>query len=189
MWNWMQAVTSMADASCLVMWRRRGLAGACMLIGAVLLATACTAKEDLVGLSGLPYNYDDRSIVSVRVNGRGVGGGMDAAERGGVKGGGQTCCFRLPRGARDAEVQIQYANGEVLDTTAVIEQPWPPLTSLGIIHVLPGLQGPKVIIEITPGQSFPRRDLMEEALDDASLERVVDYGGPLRDGPFEYMDD
>lgn len=184
--NWMRAVVSVNEW--LGALRKAGgvLASTGVLAGGLLLLGACTPKEDLVGLSGLPYNYDNRSIISVRVNGRGVGGGMDAAQRGGVKGGGQTCCFRLPRGAQTADVQIQYADGEILETVATIEQPWPPLTSLAMIHVLPGSGGPKVIIEITPGQSFARRDLLDRALLDAALTRETDYGGPLRDGPFEY---
>ena len=166
----------------------RFLASTGAIAGGLLLLSACTPKEDLVGLSGLPYNYDNRSIISVRVNGRGVGGGMDAAQRGGVSGGGQTCCFRLPRGAHSAEVQIHYADGEVFETAATIEQPWPPMTSLGIVHVLPGRDEPRVIIEITPGQRFPRLDLMAQSLRSSDLEIEVEYTGPLREGPFKYSD-
>lgn len=149
----------------------------------------CAVGDDTVGLSGLLYNYDEHGISSVRVDGKGVSGWADGARRGAVTGGGQACCFRLRRGAREVPVSIRYFDGNEIDLVAEIEQPWPPMTSLGIVHVLPGADGPKVIIEITPGQRFPRSDLMTQALAAAGLDLEIDYEGPLRSGPFTYSDD
>lgn len=163
---------------------RGGIAIAVMILTS--LVSACSHGSDLVGLSGRPYNYDDRSIAAVQVNGHRVGGGMDAAQPGYARSGGQSCCLRLPRYATHADVVIQYADGEDLELVAEVEQPWPPMTSLAIVHVLPG---PKVMIEITPGQGFARRDLMLAALHELGIEPEANEEGLFREGPFEYMKD
>lgn len=171
-------------------WRGLRLTTTQLVLGVALSgAVGCSAATETVSLSGLLYNYDDRGIASVRVNGRGVSGWAHGAEPGAVKSGGQTCCFPMELGATAASVEIEYLDGGEVSLLAEVEQPWPPLTSLALIHVLPGSDVPRVVIEITPGQRFPRSDLMLEALNRVGLERRAEHRGPLRDGPFQYAGD
>lgn len=172
------------------LWRDLRLTARQLALGVVLSgAVGCAAGTDTVSLSGSLYNYDERGIASVRVNGRGVSGWAHGAEPGAVKSGGQTCCFPMELGATAATVEIEYLDGGEVSLLAEVEQPWPPLTSLALIHVLPGREAPRVVIEITPGQRFPRSDLMLEALNQAGLEPRAEHRGPLRDGPFQYAGD
>ena len=143
-------------------------------ITATLLATlsACSAvKPQQVSLTGIVYNYSEDAIVFVRINGQGVGRASEA-KPGDVMGGGRMCCFELPVGAKQVEVQVKPAGLDPYTTTATIEKWWPDLAHYGVVHVLPGR---KVVMEIIPSGPLPRKDLLEAQQRALGLEEKVNF--------------
>ena len=114
-------------------------------------------RAQQVSLTGIVYNYSEDALVYVRVNGQGVGRASDA-KPGGVMGGGGMCCFELPVGAKQVDVQVKPAGLDPYTTTATIEKWWPDLAHYGVVHVLPGH---KVVMQVTPSAPSPRKDLLE----------------------------
>jgi acylphosphatase len=157
------------------------------LLAILLLASinACGAKEARkIGVSGVPYNYSDQTVLAVRVNGQSVSLVMKAVKPGGVSGGGVICCIDLPDGATDAQVEVDLGDSKYV-TQAKIERWWPDLASYAVIHVLPGRT---VVIEVRSVDTWPRKDLLEQQLRLNGIKRAVTFNGPMNIGPMERTD-
>jgi hypothetical protein len=108
-------------------------------------------------MTGIVYNYTDKAVAAVRVNGRNVSAVMDAVKPGGVSGGAGACCTEIAEGAGEAEVEVELADSKYT-ARAKIEKWWPDLAHYAVVHVLPGK---KVVMQITPSFPAPRKDLLE----------------------------
>jgi hypothetical protein len=136
------------------------------------------------GLTAITYNYSDEVIVSVRVDGRLAGTGMEAAKPGGLTSSGSRCCISLDPWAATVAVEIKPALVDAYMVEGIVEQPWPTGANSVIVHVLPGR---KVVIEATLGaHNWPRKDLLEARLKDLGIEKEVEYGGAMNDGRNTY---
>ena len=111
-----------------------------------------------MSLTGMVYNYSQEGYAWVKVNGVTAGSVLKKVAPGGVSGGASICCFELPVGATQVEVQVEPSIGEGFTTTATIEKWWPDLAHYGVVHILPGR---KVVMEVTPSAPLPRKDLLE----------------------------
>jgi len=147
----------------------------------------CNAKEPVLvnGLTGIVYNYSQEGYVSVRINGKSISSAATKVEPGGVSSGGFVCCFQLPVGAKEIEVELEPSLTDGFKTTAKIEKWWPDLAHYGVVHILPGR---KVVIEVRSVYTWPRKDLMEKQLKLLGIKPVVNYTGPMNDGPVERTD-
>jgi hypothetical protein len=161
--------------------------GKAALYGAVvaLCLAVCQAKEPAtVSLSGIVYNYSQDALVAVYIGGKDIGS-MDEVEPGGVSGGGVKCCFNLPVNAKDVEVEVRLPKGERYKTNAQIEKWWPDLAHYGVVHILPGR---KVVMEVGSVHTWPRRDLLDGQLKAIGMKKVINYSGPMNEGPMERTD-
>lgn len=149
-----------------------------------LAITACEAKEpEMVGgLSGMVYNYSQDWIATVKINGKGVGSHSDEAKIGGVEGGGIVCCTEISPTQERVNVTVKTDKGEYT-TLGVVELPFPDLMHYLIVHVLPGR---KIVIEVTPGDTFPRKDLLDAQIKALRLKKEHEYTGPMRTERPEY---
>ena len=150
----------------------------------IFLGSACTAKEpEMVGLTGIVYNYSPDSIASVRINGKGAGSTITKANNGEVMGGSGVCCFEIPSGTNEAEVIVLSSGGEY-KVTATIEKWWPDLAHYGVVHILPGR---KVVMQVTPSWPAPRKDLLEKRQQELGLQKKVLFD-VWSAGPIERID-
>jgi hypothetical protein len=149
------------------------------------MINACGAKEPRkIGVSSVPYNYSDQTVLAVRVNGQSVSLLMKAVKPGGVSGGGVICCIDLPEGATDAQVEVDVGDSKYV-AQARIERWWPDLANYAVIHVLPGRT---VVIEIRSVDTWPRKDLLEQQLQLNGINKAVTFTGPMNIGPMERTD-
>jgi hypothetical protein len=170
----------------------------CVVLINAFVLTACSAKnpEMVSGLSVEVLNYSQEAIISVKINGTPIGGSSDMAKIGGVMGGGSSCCSgeisSIKPTANVTVESVRYANGkngkiinETYTTQAVVELPFPPpeLRSTLIVHILPGR---KVVLEVAPGATFDREDLLESQLKALGLKREVPVSDLSRTGPYTY---
>lgn len=162
-------------------WRKAAILGGFL----ALCLTACSAKEPAtISLSGIVYNYSQDALVAVYIGGKDIGS-MDEVQSGDVSGGGVKCCFNLPVNAKDVEVEVRLPKGERYKTTAQIEKWWPDLAHYGVVHILPGR---KVVMELRSVYTWPRRDLLESQLSALGIKKVINYSGPMNEGPMERTD-
>lgn len=153
---------------------------------ALLVAAASCSSEsrgegnrEVPGLTAMTYNYSDEVIVSVHVDGRLAGTGMEAAKPGGLTSSGRTCCISVDSGLSTVSVEIKPAGKDAYVLEGLVEQPWPKGASTLIVHVLPGR---KVVVEATMGaHNWPRRDLLEARLSELGMEKQVEYQGVMSD--------
>jgi hypothetical protein len=160
----------------------RKLISFCALMMSAFTLTACQAKGPVMvsGLSVELLNYSQESVYLVSINGNVTRDWATAAKVGGVEGGGKSCCSGEISAIKDtAEVTIKTNHG-TYTTQALVELPFPDLMDTLIIHVLPGR---KVVLEVTPGNFFPRQDLMDEQIKALGLKKEHEYTGPLRTRP------
>lgn len=162
-------------------WRKAAILGGFL----ALCLTGCSAREPAtVSLSGIVYNYSQDSLATVKVNGKTAGTAMSKVVPGDVSGGGVMCCFKLPENAKEVEVEIQSSSGDY-KTTAQIEKWWPDLAHYGVVHILPGR---KVVMEVRSVHTWPRRDLLDGQLKAIGMKKVINYSGPMNEGPMERTD-
>lgn len=153
-----------------------------LFAAAVLIGTSgCEAKKpETVSLTGVVYNYSQEGYVSIKINGKSVGTTVRKIEIGGVSGGSGMCCFELPIGAKQIEVELEPSLSDGYKTTAIIEKWWPDLAHYGVIHILPGR---KIVMQVTPSAPRPRKDLLEVRQKELGLEPKItfDYwsAGPI----------
>lgn len=158
------------------------------MVGLVSLSmlTACGAKEpQTVSLTGMVYNYSQEGYAWIKVNGTTAGSALKKVAPGGVSGGGAICCFELPIGATQVEVQVEPSIGAGFTTTATIEKWWPDLAHYGVLHILPGR---KVVMEVRAVNTWPRKDLLDAQLKSTGINKVVEYTGPMNDAPMQRTD-
>lgn len=149
----------------------RKLILSCIVLISALTLNACEAKnpEMVTGLSVHVLNYSQDSITSVIVNGVKIGRGIHAAKIGGVAGGGIACCSgEISAIKKTAQVTIEtvaFVNGKsgevaykTYTTLAEVELPFPDIMDTLMVHILPGH---KVVLEVVPGSTRPRQDLMD----------------------------
>ncbi|MDR1995322.1 hypothetical protein [Azonexus sp.] len=130
-----------------------------LAVTALITASGCKAKEPAtVSLTGIVYNYSQEGYVSIKINGKSAGATVRKTEMGGVSGGSGVCCFDLPVGAKQVEIELEPSLSEGYKTTATIEKWWPDLAHYGVVHILPGR---KVVMEVRSVHTWPRKDLME----------------------------
>jgi hypothetical protein len=155
----------------------------CFVLTSAFTVTACQAKgPEMVGGLGVELlNYSQESVYSVSINGSDSGvHWATAAKIGGVEGGGQSCCSgKISAIKNTADVSVKTNHG-TYTTQAQVELPFPDLMDTLIIHILPGR---KVVLEVTPGNFFPRQDLMDEQIKALGLKKEHEYTGPLRSHP------
>lgn len=127
-------------------------------LGVLFGVAGCGAGEPkTVGVTGIVYNYTQDSFATVKINGKTVGTTARKVQPGDVSGGGVMCCFNLPIGATEIEVELESSSGDY-KTIAQIEKWWPDLAHYGVVHILPGR---KVVMQVTPSAPSPRKDLLE----------------------------
>ena len=158
-----------------------------VLMGAITL-TACQPKnaEMVGGLSVEVLNYSQEAIASVMINGNKTGTAIHAAQVGGVMGGGSSCCSgEISAIKNTANVTVQAEHG-TYTTQAEVELPFPPPDLMGtlIVHILPGR---KVVLEVVPGATFDREDLLESQIKALGLKREVPVSDLSRTGPNKYL--
>lgn len=142
----------------------------------------CGAKEpQKLSMTGVVYNYTDKAVAAVRVNGRNVSAVMDGVEPGGVSGGAGACCVEINEGATEAQVEVDLGDASY-STQATVEQWWPDLAHYAVVHVLPGK---RVVIEMRSVETWPRQDLLEQQLTAAGVAKKVNFSGPMNTGPME----
>jgi hypothetical protein len=147
--------------------------------------SACGAKEPRrLGVSAIPYNYSEQTVVAVRVNGQSVSVLMKAVKPGGVSGGAVTCCIDISEGATEAQVEVDLGDSKYT-TQAKIERWWPDLAHYAVIHILPGRT---VVMEVRAVDTWPRDDLLEKQLQAAGVKKVVNFAGPMNLAPMERTD-
>lgn len=137
-------------------------------IQAILLAfitalplASCAKEPQLMGLTGVVYNYSQETLIFVEINGKQAGRGIDEAKLGEVTGGGRMCCIQLSPAWSSVPVNITDADGKRHTVTAIIERPWPELAHYAVVHILPGR---KIVIETRPSGVWPRMDLLESRI-------------------------
>lgn len=157
-------------------------------VGAMLVSialTGCGLKEPKkISMTGVVYNYTDKAVAAVRVNGRNVSAVMDGVAPGGVSGGAGACCVGIEEGATEAEIEVDLG-GASYTTRAKIEKWWPDLAQYAVVHVLPGQ---KVVIEVRSAETWPRQDLLEQQLKEVGTAKKVNFSGPMNTGPMERTD-
>ncbi|BBP00036.1 DUF3304 domain-containing protein [Sulfuriferula nivalis] len=154
----------------------------CLLLLSVFTLTACKPKnpEMVGGLSVEVLNYSQEAIDYVKINGNIVRNGADAAKIGGAMGGGSSCCSgeisSIKPTANVTVESVRFANGksgdviiETYTTQAVVELPFPDSMGTLVVHILPGR---KVVLEVAPGPSRPRQDLMDAQIKALGLTKV-----------------
>jgi hypothetical protein len=163
-----------------------GKAASCMAFLGLCVA-GCNAKEPAVvnGLTGIVYNYSQEGYVSVKINGKAVGSTASKVQPGDVSGGGGMCCFSLPLDAGEVEVELEPSLSDGYKTIAQIEKWWPDLAHYGVVHILPGR---KVVMELRSVYTWPRRDLLESRLKALGINKIINYSGPMNEGPMERTD-
>ena len=156
--------------------------------GCLMLAMSlegCETKEAKpISMTGVVYNYTDKAVAAVRVNGLNVSAVMDGVDPGGVSGGAGACCAQIKEGATEAEVEVDFGDAKYT-TQAKIEKWWPDLAHYAVVHVLPGK---KVVVEVRSVEAWPRQDLMDQQLKAAGLQKKVSFSGPMNTGPMERTD-
>lgn len=133
-----------------------------LALGMLIGLSACQPNERAVvgGLNGVVFNYDQTSYVSISVNGKEMGRGLDAADLGSYAGGGGSmCCNAVLAGATEAVVTLIPAEGQPLTVTAPIEKWWPDAAHDLVVHILPEK---KVVVQITNLTPHARADLLKE---------------------------
>lgn len=145
----------------------------------------CGVKEpQKLSMTGVVYNYTDKAVAAVRVNGRNVSAVMDGVEPGGVSGGAGACCVEINEGAAEAQVEVDLGDASY-STQAEVEQWWPDLAHYAVVHVLPGK---RVVIEVRSVETWPRQDLLEQQLTAVGVAKKVNFSGPMNTGPMERAD-
>lgn len=134
--------------------------------------TGCAREPEPTNLSAITYNYSDEDIAFVWVNGKEAGVAKEAVKPGDVNGGGVMCCIKLIPGQRQVDVRVQTADDIYYTATAQIEQPWTKYATYAIVHMLPKR---KIIVEIAPGFSFPRKDLLDQRLSELGIKPEAAY--------------
>jgi hypothetical protein len=137
----------------------RGLLNAAWMGLVLLMALAGCGEQKprMTRLSAVLYNYAEDPVIAVVINGDNLGAVREVMP-GNVSGGGVMCCFPLAEGAEEVDVEVQLPHGQRYVTKAKIEKWWPDLANYGVVHVLPGQ---KVVMQVTPNDPLPRKDLLE----------------------------
>lgn len=151
---------------------------------AIAFCGACTAQPENISLTGVVYNYSQEGYVSVKINGKRVGSSAKKVEIGEVSGGGGACCFNLPAGAKEIEIELEPSVSNGYKTIAKIEKWWPDLAHYGVVHILPGR---KVVMQVIPSAPRPRKDLLEARQKELGLEQKVLFDF-WSSGPVERID-
>jgi hypothetical protein len=145
-----------------------------MLLGFMLMnafaCSTCDARnpEMVTGLSVEVLNYSQESIASVMVGGIRVSGAIHKSKIGGAKGSGIACCSgEISAIKNTATVTVEAEHG-TYTTQAEVELPFPDIMDTMMVHVLPGH---KVIIEVVPGSTRPRQDLMNAQIKALGLKK------------------
>lgn len=157
-------------------------------VGAMVVSIAlngCGLKEPKkLSMTGVVYNYTDKAVAAVRVNGRNVSAVMDGVDPGGVSGGAGACCVEINEGATEAQIEVDLGDASYT-TQAKIEKWWPDLAHYAVVHVLPGK---KVVMEVRSVETWPRQDLLEQQLKAVGVAKKVNFSGPMNTGPMERTD-
>lgn len=157
-------------------------------VGAMVVSIAligCGLKDSKkISMTGVVYNYTDKAVAAVRVNGRNVSAVMDGVEPGGVSGGAGACCVGINEGATEAEIEVDLGDTSYT-TRAKIEKWWPDLAHYAVVHVLPGK---RVVVEVRSVETWPRQDLLEQQLSAVGVAKKVNFSGPMNTGPMERTD-
>lgn len=148
----------------------------------IAIFTGCGAKEpEKVSVSGVVYNYSDVGLAWVKVNGKVAGTGLKRVSSGNVSSGGTVCCFDIPIGSTEIEVELEPSIGSPLVLKASVEKWWPDLAHYGAVHILPGN---KVVVEVLPSSPLPRKDLLEAQQQALGQEKKVNFkfwaAGPIQ---------
>ncbi|WP_158635264.1 hypothetical protein [Luteimonas cucumeris] len=133
--------------------------------------SGCAREPEQASLSTTIFNYSDEHLAGVWMNGKHVGFGEDAVKPGDVNGGGAMCCIKLTSGLREVDVKVKTVK-DTYTARAQIEQPWTKYATYAIVHVLPKR---KIIVEIAPGMSFPRKDLLDQRLSELGIKPEAEY--------------
>lgn len=154
--------------------KRTNAFSACMamLLTMLPVLAGCAREPRQASLSAITYNYSDEDLAFVWINGKQAGVAKEAVRPGDVNGGGIMCCINIPQGARQIEVNVMNAKEETFTVMAEIEQPWTKYASYAVVHVLPKR---KIVVEISPGDSYPRKDLLDKRLAEIGVEPEVNY--------------
>lgn len=164
---------------------KQGFVSAGLALMLAMTLMGCGVKEPKqISMTGVVYNYTDKAVAAVRVNGQNVSAVMDGVAPGGVSGGAGACCAEINEGATEAQVEVDLGDTKYT-TQAKIEKWWPDLAHYAVVHVLPGK---KVVIEVRSVDTWPRQDLLEQQLKKAGLTKKVIFSGPMNTGPMERTD-
>jgi len=141
------------------------------VLGGIYPSLASVGKPKMVGgLSGVVFNYDQKTYVFVKLNGETIGS-VDEAQLGSFSGGGSAnCCFALPEGARDVQISLFEPGMKETKIVAPVENWWPDAAHDLVVHILPQK---KVVVQITNMQTRPRRDLLQARLDELGLKATI----------------
>lgn len=130
----------------------------CVSFVLAVALSACGEKPPrYIQVSAVVYNYSQDPVLGLRING-GYIGGFEPVHLGSVTGGGVACCFAIQEGAKEVDLEMSNPDGSKFVVKATVEQWWPDLAHYGVIHVLPGR---KVVMQVTPSDPLPRKDLLE----------------------------
>lgn len=153
---------------------RTNVLSACvvMLLTMLPILVGCAREPRQASLSAITYNYSDEDLAFVWINGKQAGVAKESVRPGDVNGGGIMCCINIPQGARQVEVNVMNAKEETFTVMAEIEQPWTKYASYAVVHVLPKR---KIVVEISPGDSYPRKDLLDNRLAEIGVQPEVSY--------------
>ena len=166
--------------------RQRYVLGVLLASLTTLLACQPEKPKMVGGLTGVVFNYDQTSYAFVRVNGKEVGGGLDAAKLGGYTGGGGgMCCNAIPVGASQVEVTLDPAKGNAVTFLAPVEKWRPEFANYLVVHILPERTAS---VEMTRNLPHARADLLEKRLDELGLPKDVSSKGYWVVGPEIYSD-
>lgn len=161
--------------------RQRYVLGVLLASLTTLLACQPEKPKMVGGLTGVVFNYDQTSYAFVRVNGKEVGGGLDAAKLGGYTGGGGgMCCNAIPVGAREVEVTLDPAKGNAITFSAPVEKWWPDAANYIVVHILPEKTA---VVQIRNNLPHARADLLEKRQEELGLPKHVSSKGYWLDGP------
>lgn len=147
----------------------------------VVALVACVEKPPRqTRVSAVVYNYGQESSVGVRIGGEHLGG-FDKVPLGKVSGGGVACCFSIQEGAKEVDVEVNLPDGQKYVAKASVEEWWFDLAHYGAVHILPGR---KVVMQVTPSDPLPRKDLLEAQQQALGLPVKVDFrmwsAGPVK---------
>jgi len=158
--------------------------GGIAVLGGIYPSLADIGKPQMVGgLSGVVYNYDQKTYVFVKLNGKTIGS-VDDAPLGKYTGGGSSdCCLSLPANAREVEIVLVEPGMRETKILAPIEKWWPDAAHSLVVHILPQK---KVVVEITARSILnARADLLRNRIQELGLSGQVSYEDNRfwKDGP------